>query len=140
MLSREEIKEFMAQWIKVWDDRDLNGIIEMSHEDIFFENWTGAKVRGKEALRKAWTPWFANHGGFQFTDEDLFIDEAEQKVLYQWRLDWPSFEKGWEGKPEARRGVDVLHFKDGKIIQKLTYSKTSIEIEEKILSPSAWSG
>jgi hypothetical protein len=27
--------------------------------------------------------------------------------------------------------VDVLHFKDGKIIKKLTYSKTSLEIDGK---------
>ena len=37
-------------------------------------------------------------------------------------------EKGYEGKPEKRRGVDVIHFKDGKIIEKLTYCKTRIEI------------
>ncbi len=32
-------------------------------------------------------------------------------------------------KHEARRGSDVLHFKDGKIIQKLTYSKTTVELD-----------
>jgi hypothetical protein len=37
-------------------------------------------------------------------------------------------EKGFEGKPEKRRGVDVIQFRDGKIIQKLTYSKTTVEI------------
>jgi hypothetical protein len=29
----------------------------------------------------------------------------------------------------TRRGVDVMHFKDGKIIRKLTYSKTTLEID-----------
>jgi hypothetical protein len=50
-------------------------------------------------------------------------------VLYQWIFDWPSLEKGFEGKPEKRRGVDVMHFKDGRIIKKMTYSKTTIEID-----------
>ena len=50
-------------------------------------------------------------------------------MLYRWQLDSPSFEKGKENKHEARRGIDVLHFKDGKIIQKLTYSKTTIELD-----------
>jgi len=27
--------------------------------------------------------------------------------------------------------VDVIHFQDGKIIKKITYSKTSIEIDGK---------
>jgi len=50
-------------------------------------------------------------------------------VLYRWQLERPSIEKGCEGKIEKRRGVDVLHFEDGKIIRKLTYSKTTIEID-----------
>jgi hypothetical protein len=33
-----------------------------------------------------------------------------------------------EGKPERRRGVDVMHFRDGLIIKKYTYSKTTLEI------------
>jgi hypothetical protein len=99
------------------------------HEEVVFENWTGAKVRGKEALRKAWGPWFANHGNFRFTEEETFIDEKEQKVLYRWLFEWPSMESGYEGNSEKRRGVDVIHFRDGKIINKITYSKTTIEID-----------
>lgn len=37
-------------------------------------------------------------------------------------------EPGYEGIPEERRGVDILHFRNGKIIRKLTYSKTVAEI------------
>jgi ketosteroid isomerase-like protein len=128
-LSREDIKAFMKRWGSAWDNHDLDAILDMCHGDILFENWTGAYVRGKEKLRQAWSPWFADHGNFRFTDEDTFIDETEQKVLYRWRLDWPSMERGHEGRPETRRGVDLLHFKDGKIIEKWTYSKTTLEIE-----------
>jgi len=129
VLSREEIRKAMTQWDVAWNNHDLNGVMELFHEDVFFEHWHGAIVRGKESLHQAWAPWFENHGGFRFTTEDLFVDEAEQKVLYRWQLDWPSIEKGYEGKPERRRGVDVVHFRDGKIIQKLTYSKTAVEID-----------
>ncbi len=80
-------------------------------------------------MREAWEPWFKDHGGFRFHGEDMFFDEDEQKVLYQWTLEWPSPEQGCEGKPEKRRGVDVLHFRDGKIIRKSTYCKTTLEIE-----------
>ena len=104
---------------------------------VIFDNWTGGQASGKENLRKAWASWFENHGGFRFTEEDTFIDEKEQKALYRWQLDWPSFEKGYEGKPETRRGVDVIHFKDGKIIRKLTYSKTTLGIDGKRVKLSA---
>ena len=128
-LSREKISKAMAEWELAWNKHDLNGVMELFHEDVLFEHWHGAIVRGKEALHQAWTPWFENHGGFRFTTEDLFVDETEQKVLYRWQLDWPSSEKGYERRPERRRGVDVIHFRDGKIIQKLTYSKTTVEID-----------
>ena len=130
-LSKQEIKETLMRWNAAWDDHDLDGVMALFHEDILFENWTGGKAKGKDALRKAWAPWFKNHGGFRFIPEDTFIDEAEQKVLYRWQLQWPSFEKGYEGRPEIRRGVDVIHFQNGKIIKKLTYSKTTIEIDGK---------
>ena len=126
--SRQEIEDALRRWNLAWDKHDLDGVMQLFHDEIVFENWTGGKARGKEALGKAWAPWFANHGGFRFIEEETFIDEKEQKALYRWLLEWPSFEKGYEGKPEKRRGIDVLHFKDGKIIKKLTYSKTTIDI------------
>jgi len=124
-LSRNEIQKALKQWNLAWDKHDLQGVMALFHDEVVFENWTGAKARGKEALRKAWTPWFANHGNFRFVEEETFIDEKEQKVLYRWLLEWPSLESGYEGKPEKRRGVDIIHFKDGKIpIQKLPLKST----------------
>ena len=128
-LTRVEIKTALEKWNLAWDNHDLDGVMSLFHDKVVFENWTGGRAEGKAALRKAWEPWFANHGGFRFTEEETFIDASEQKVLYRWMLEWPSFEKGYEGRPEKRRGVDVIHFKDGRIIRKLTYSKTTIEID-----------
>ena len=129
MHSRREIEAALHKWHQAWTDHNLDGVMELFHEDIFFENWTGGKAQGKKALRQAWASWFANHGGFRFTEEETFIDVEQQKVLYRWQLEWPSIEKGCEGRPEKRHGVDVMHFKDGKIIRKLTYSKTTLEID-----------
>ena len=129
MLTAKEIKEVMARWNEAWNAHDLDAVMELFHEDVVFENWTGGAARGKETLRQAWAPWFKNHGGFRFTTEDLFVDEEAQKVLFQWTLDWPSGEQGHRGRPERRRGVDVMHLKDGKIIRKDTFSKTTLLIE-----------
>jgi ketosteroid isomerase-like protein len=137
MLSRKEIEESLRKWNEAWSKHDLDGVMELFHDEILFENWTGARAEGKEALRQAWADWFAHNGGFRFTEEETFIDEIQQKALYRWQLDWPSFEKGFEGRPETRRGVDVIHFKDGKIIRKLTYSKTTLLIDGKRVRLSA---
>jgi ketosteroid isomerase-like protein len=130
-LSREQIVTALEGWNHAWENHDLDGVMKLYHDDIYFENWTGGHVKGKETLRKAWTPWFTNHSGFRFIGEDTFIDEQGQKILYRWQFEGLSFEKGYEGKLEKRRGVDVIHLQDGKIIQKLTYSKTTLEIDGK---------
>ena len=137
MFTRHELENALRKWNQAWDDHDLEGVMELFHDDILFENWTGAKAQGKEALRQAWASWFSHHGGFRFTEEETFIDVEQQKVLYRWQLEWLSIEKGCEGRPEKRRGVDVMHFKDGKIIKKLTYSKTTIAIDGKRVRLSA---
>ncbi len=128
MLNREETIALLSRWNDAWNDHDLDRVMELLDDEVVFENWTGGRVAGKEALRKAWAAWFANHGGFRFTTEDLFVDEKAGKVLFRWTLDWPSGERGREGQPERRRGVDVMHFRGGRITEKYTYSKTTLEI------------
>lgn len=130
-LTRKEIETLWGKWNTVWDNHDLEGVMDFFHDDIYFNNWTGGDAKGKKQLRKAWHEWFLNHGNFKFIQNEIFIDVEEQKLLYRWELEWTSFEKGYEGKPEKRGGVDVIHFKDGKIINKLTYSKTTLEIGGK---------
>ena len=137
MLSRIQLEVSLRKWNQAWSKYDLDGVMEIFHDEILFDNWTGGRTKGKAALRQAWADWFANHGGFRFTEEETFIDEAQQKVLYRWQLDWPSLEKGYEGQQETRRGVDVIHFKNGKIISKLTYSKTTLLIDGKRIRLSA---
>ena len=124
-------------WLQAWDAHDLGGVMELMHEDVTFENWTGQIIKGKQALKRAWTPWFLKHGNFRFIAEDIFVDEPEQKALFRWQLEWPSLESIYMGKQEVRRGVDVLHFQDGKILEKFTYSKTTLLIDDKLIQLQA---
>jgi ketosteroid isomerase-like protein len=127
MLSREAIEEALARWFGAWNEHDLDEVMELFHDEVLFEHWTGARVRGKKSLRRAWTPWFADHNGFRFVAEDTFIDVSEQKALCRWLLEWKPPGKETEEGLERRRGVDVLHFSGRQIVEKLTYSKTAVE-------------
>jgi ketosteroid isomerase-like protein len=129
MLTRDEIKKILTELNDAYNAHDFEGVFEGIHDDIYFENWTGGRVEGIESLRAAWAPWFKDHGSFRFTREGLIIDEAQQRAVTRWRLDWPSTEAGYKGLHEIRRGVDVMRFEDGKVIEKLTYSKTTLEID-----------
>jgi ketosteroid isomerase-like protein len=137
LLTKLEILELINDWLKAWDEHNLEGVLLLMDENIVFENWTEDKISGKKNLQKAWIPWFINHGNFKFTAEDIFIDAEQQKVSFSWTLQWPSIEKYFKGKREIRRGVDILHFKNGKICTKNTYSKTTVQIDSKQVSLTA---
>jgi ketosteroid isomerase-like protein len=128
-LSRDEMLKALATWQRSWNEHDLDGVLDLMHDNVVFEHWTGAEIRSKELLRRAWSPWFSDHGGFCFVEEGTFVDEVAQKAVYRWMLVWPSAHEGHEGRVERRGGVDVLHFEDGKIVRKLTYSKTTVEVD-----------
>lgn len=130
LLSRYEFAELLPLWYTAWNEHDLDGVLDLIHEDIVFVNWNGAQVIGKTKLRRAWAPWFKNHGMFRFIEEETLIDDAGQKVMFRWTLDWPSSIKKYSGR-EIRAGIDILHFFNGKIIKKLTYSRTEIMINGK---------
>ena len=128
-LTKSDMLLQIQTWLSAWDKHDLDGVMELMHDEVVFENWTGISIAGKQALRRAWAPWFMQHGNFKFIFEDIFVDEEAQKSLFQWRLEWPSLEKAHKGKSEIRGGVDVLHFLDGKIYKKYSYSKTTLIID-----------
>lgn len=136
-LRKKEIRDVLDRWLRAWDEHDLKGIMAVFGDDILFENWTGIRIEGKAALEKAWKEWFAFDGGFTFIAEDIFIDEDAQKVLFRWEYHGRPLEKGSSGEEETRRGVDILHFRDGRIAAKLTYCKTSLHIDGKrsVLKP-----
>jgi ketosteroid isomerase-like protein len=128
-LPRQEIRALVVKWLEAWNEHDLDAVMNLFHDEVVFENWTGARIKGKRALWRAWKRWFTNHGGFRFIQEDLFVDEVAQSALLRWRLEWPSTTRGYEGKLERREGVDILYLCEGKISRKLTFTKTVVEID-----------
>lgn len=127
--SKDEIVLIFNEWLLAWNEHNLNDVLKIVHEDIVFENWTGEKIIGKKALYRSWRHWFLNHENFKFLIEDISYNEKEQKMIFLWILKWPSRLNLYKGQHEIRRGIDILYFKEGKIIQKQTYSKTTIEIQ-----------
>lgn len=82
MLTGDQIRNTLTEWNNAWNAHDLDRVMDLFHEDIVFENCTGARLQGNALLKKAWEPWFSSHGGFYFSTEDIFVDEKEQKVLF----------------------------------------------------------
>ncbi|MBN2070435.1 MAG: nuclear transport factor 2 family protein [Candidatus Krumholzibacteriota bacterium] len=132
-LSRGDIEAILDRWLDAWDRYDLSGVIEPFAEKIVFEHWDGKRIKGKKQLLLAWRKWFDDNGGFKFVKEEIFIDETAQKALFRWTYRGPAFSDRYRGGEEVRKGIDILVFKSGRIVEKSSYSKTMIEIDGKTL-------
>ena len=67
-LTRNEIETALKKWNHAWDNHDLDGVMDLFHDEVQFDNWTGGRVHGNHALQKAWAPWINNHGDFRFIE------------------------------------------------------------------------
>ncbi len=58
-------------------------------------------------------------GKIRFRAEDIVLDAATGKALISWLCTLETAERsgGW-------RGLDILHFRDGRLVEKQTYAKT----------------
>ena len=62
----------------------------------------------------------------RFHTEDMFLDVPAGKALIRWLL---TFEKA--GRAGGWRGLDILHFADGKLVEKHTYAKAKTPAVDK---------
>ena len=87
----------------------------LTTHDVVFESTgpapDGERSVGREAVRVAWQPIFADRAS-RFTVEELFVsgDRALQRWVYVW------------GDGHVR-GVDLFILRDGKVAEKVSYVK-----------------
>ena len=129
MLNKEEIITFVNDWMISWNNHDLEGVLRVVTDDVEFEHWTGRTTRGLHLLRRAWQTWFADHGNFQFSVKNLYVDTARQTVIFEWSLEWPSPESSFREKREIRQGIDVIVLRNGKVANKRSYIKTVVKVD-----------
>ena len=130
-MTRDEMAQVLETWLEAWDRHDLDEVTALFAEDAVFETWTGLRIVGRENIHKAWKDWFES-GGFRFVSENMVIDEKAGMAVFPWVYEGPS--KCFGGKQERRRGIDLIRFKGGLIAEKITYTKTSFEVEGSRIS------
>lgn len=116
---RAQLHALVSDWMKSWNEHDLNKVISLFADEAIFESWTGSKIQGKQKIKLAWSNWFIHHDDFHFEIEDLAIDEKTQDVVLTWKLNW----LGQNKAPEIRHGIDFLHFENALITLKRSYSQ-----------------
>jgi ketosteroid isomerase-like protein len=114
-MSEAQIRELLGKFGGAWNDHDLDAALALTTEDVVFESTgpapDGVRSEGREAVRAAWEPIFADASS-RFDGEELFI--AGDRVVQCWTYRWAGGHV---------RGVDVFRIRDGKVAEKLSYVK-----------------
>jgi len=119
-MDRDALVRRVREFVDAFNRRDLDAVMRHFAEDAVYDELTGKRNNGKDAIRSAFVPQFrGDYGPIVFDEEDLFVDPGEQKALVSWlcRL---------EGKSGGWRGLDVLCFRGGLVVEKRTYTKAEV--------------
>ncbi|MCY4551272.1 MAG: nuclear transport factor 2 family protein [Defluviicoccus sp.] len=118
--SREELGEWVEDFTEAFNRESIDEVMAYFADDAIYDEFHGERHVGKAAIRAAFEPQFeGQYGKMRFHTEDMFLDTETGKAMISWMLTVESGERGggW-------RGLDLLHFSDGKLVEKHTYAKT----------------
>ena len=123
-MERQQLVELTTRFVEAFNLNDLDTVMSFFSEDAVYDEFNGTRNEGKQAIRAAFISQFTGaFGKMQFIDEDLFVDADAGKVMASWRCTLEV-----KGRPTSWRGLDLLHFQSGKLVQKLTYAKAKVPL------------
>lgn len=126
-MNRAELEKHVVAFTEAFNREDLDGVMAYFTDDAVYDEFDGKEARGKAAIRAAFVPQFrGDFGRMRFVTEDLFVDDAADKALIRWlcTLERGGHKRGW-------RGLDILHFRGDKVVEKRTYAKAErLRLEE----------
>lgn len=117
-----DLRDLTLRFTDAFNRDDLDAVMAFMAEDAIYDQFNGVRAVGKAAIREAFVPQFrGDFGTIRFVQEDLFVDEAAQKSMISWTclLERDGLKRGW-------RGLDVLHFAGGQVVEKHTYAKADV--------------
>ena len=125
--DRATLEKWVIDFTEAFNREDIDEVMSYFADDAIYDEFNAVCHQGKAAIREAFVPQFrGDFGRMRFHTEDMFLDVDTGKALIRWMLtlEQPDRAGGW-------RGLDILHFEDGKLVQKLTYAKAKAPAVEK---------
>lgn len=125
--GRAVLEKLVTDFTEAFNREDIDEVMSYFVEDAIYDEFNGVRNVGVEAIRKAFEPQFAGKFGvMRFHTEDMFLDVESGKAMIRWVL---TLEE--ESRAGAYRGLDLLQFRDGKLVEKHTYCKAKIPLIRK---------
>ena len=116
---KQELLTLTDQFVDAFNRMNLDDVVSFFSENAVYEDSSGGRHVGHEAIRTAFEPLVGgSRGRIRFDGEDVFAEVETGKVLASWRLNLDK-----DGDVSVIRGIDVLEFEGNKLAKKLAYMK-----------------
>ena len=125
--ARAALKKLVIDFTEAFNCENIDEVMSYFADDAIYDEFNAVRHNGTDAIRAAFVPQFrGDYGKMRFHTEDIFLDVPAGKALIRWLLTFEEAERaaGW-------RGLDILHFADGKLVEKHTYAKAKTPVVNK---------
>ncbi len=135
--ARAALEKLVIDFTEAFNREDIDAVMSYFADDAVYDEFNGTRNVGNNAIRAAFVPQFrGDFGTMRFHTEDMFLDVAAGKALIRWLL---TMEEA--GRQGAWRGLDILHFSDGRLTGKHTYAKARIPLirnKQDMIADRSW--
>ena len=108
---------------EAFNRHDLDAVMAAMTEDCVLESSfpqpDGTRCEGRSAIRAQWKDLFRASSKAVFETEEVFA--VGDRCVFRWICRWVD----GNGEPRHLRGMDLLRIRDGKVAEKLVYTKAS---------------
>ncbi|MBE30474.1 MAG: hypothetical protein CL401_04420 [Acidiferrobacteraceae bacterium] len=116
---RDQLIQLTNEFVDAFNRMNLDNVVSFFAEDGIYEDSTGGRHIGHDAIRTAFEPLVGgSRGSIRFDGEDVFVETDTGKVLASWRLNLDK-----DGEVSVIRGIDILEFEADKLKKKMAYMK-----------------
>ena len=116
---RDQLIQLTNDFVDAFNRMNLEDVVSFFADDGIYEDSTGGRHIGHDAIRIAFEPLVGgSRGSIRFDGEDVFVETDTGKVLTSWRLNLDK-----DGEVSVIRGIDILEFEAGKLKKKMAYMK-----------------
>jgi ketosteroid isomerase-like protein len=137
--DRAALEKRVIDFTEAFNRENIDEVMSYFAEDAVYDEFNGARHVGLAAIRNAFAPQFAGtFGRMRFHTEDMILDVAAQKALIRWTL---TLEE--PHRAGAYRGLDILHWRGDRLVEKHTYCKAKIPFIRKkaeMQAEGSWPG
>ena len=135
--ARAALEKLVVDFTEAFNREDMDEVMSYFSDDAIYDEFNDIRHVGTEAIRAAFVPQFSGeYGRLRFYTEDLFLDVDAGKAMIRWVLTMEE-----DTRQGAYRGLDLLHFRDGKLTEKHTYCKAKIPFirkKEEMVGQGSW--